>query len=454
MIRHAHVECIGRALLLAIGVLASAAVTAQNILSDGFEGPPLSPAPVVLVLRDDRVATIEMDYNAAHPWGQFWTMRGAPEDDAGFLVTWWPDTPATAAEARLLTGNDSGGSCLNPDHLNAPRLGKSKLLPPGAKWLVTGNRRVQIQPLQNGVLYHLRVERLNALGAINSQPALIDFNGGDGTRVAALRANMTYFDDFNRPLGPADEKLWNNAASTSTDARFNLFFVNDQYHVHTLQGTRVDTTGDKSQTAQRFRKSVRVEPGVRRRIVFDMDAPLSPRSVWYLDLNPVPTDLTGHASFFDEEGALGLPAGILRLRAQYQDFSVSLVDMQGASHRLAGANLEDLGRQAVSNVRRHFEVLLGTDGVQVFVDGLKVIDTDYAPYAFAAGDYELLWVGFGYNVEGCQSLLSGALGQLRFRRSGGRCAHRAQLRDTHRGHRLSEVKSRQRVVPDFYRADP
>jgi len=143
---------------------------------------------------------------------------------------------------------------------------------------------------------------------------------------------------------------------------------------------------------------LRVEHGVRRRIVFDMDAPLSPRSVWYLDLNPIASELTGHASFFDEEGALGLPAGILRLRAAHQSLSVSLIDMQGAAHQLASVDLESVGRQVVSNVRRNYDVRVGTDGVQIFVDGLSVINTSYAPYAFAAADYELLWVGFGYNT--------------------------------------------------------
>ncbi len=378
--------------------LLSATLQAQTIFESGFEGGPLDVAPTVVVLRDDRVATIEMDYNAENPWGQFWNMTGSPEDDAGFLVTWWPDVAPSAEKARSLIGNDSN-SCLNPDHLTAPVLAKGGALPPGARWLVTGNRRVQIQPLTNGALYHLKVERINALGVITSYPRLVDFNGGDGARVAALRTGMTYFDDFNLPLGPADEKLWNNASTTSTDPRFNLFFVNDQYHAHTANGTRVDNTGDKSQTAQRFRKKVRVETGVRRRIVFDMDAPLSPRSVWYLDLNPIPTDLTAHASFFDEEGALGLPAGILRLRAVHQELSVSLIDMQGASHKLAGVNLEELGRQAISNVRRNFDVRVGTDGVQVFIDGRSVLNTSYAPYTFTAGDYELLWVGFGYNTS-------------------------------------------------------
>ncbi len=391
--------------LVALGALAtfllSASAHAQVIFADGFEGAPLGPAPVVRVARDDRVATLDMDYDAEDPWGQFWTMTGDPADDAGFLVTWWPEQTAStdAKDVRLVIGNDGESGCLNPDHLNAPKLARATAaLPPGARWLVTGNRRVQIQALVNGAPYRVRVQRLNALGEITSVAAEQSFAGGDATRVNALRASLTYFDDFNLPLGAADEKLWNNASATSTDARFNLFFINDQLHAHTLHGTRTDHTGDRSQTSQRFRKKVRIEPGVRRRIVFDMDAPLSPRSVWYLDLNPIPTELTAHASFFDEEGALGLPAGILRLRALGQDLSVSLVDAQGASHRLAGVNLEDRGRQAVSNVRRHFDVRVGTDGVEVFVDGRSVLSAGYAPYAFAAGDYELLWIGFGYNT--------------------------------------------------------
>ncbi len=394
------VGLLGPALMSLIG----AAAQAQSLFSDGFEGAPLQPAPVVRVLRDDRVATIEMDYNAENPWGQFWVMTGSPEDDAGFLVTWWPQATTSLEKARAIAGNDAGGSCLNPDHLNAPLTAgdntaeKQTNLPPGARWLVTGNRRVQIQPLANDAAYVVRVERISARGAITSQPMELAFNGGDGARVAGLRSSLTYFDDFNLPMGPADERMWNNASVTSTDPRFNLFFINDQYHAHTLNGTRVENTGDKSQTAQRFRKKLRVENGVRRRIVFDMDAPLSPRSVWYLDLNPIPTELTAHASFFDEEGALGLPAGVLRLRAAHQSLSISLIDMQGAAHQLASVDLETVGRQMLSNVRRQFDVRVGTDGVQVFVDGLSVLNTTYTPYSFAAGDYELLWVGFGYNT--------------------------------------------------------
>jgi hypothetical protein len=379
-------------------LLTGGSLHAQTIFADGFD---LQPPSVVRVLRDDRVATLEMDYNADNAFGQFWNMSGSPRDDAGFLVTWWPVTPSATELARSVAGNDSGGGCLNPDHMTAPLMSTLAVAvapQPGSKWLVTGNRRVQIQPLINGAMYTVRVERINALGQITSNPALVTFNGGDSARVDALRASMTYFDDFNLPLGPADETLWNNAQSTSTDARFNLFFINDQFHAHTLNGTRVDNTGDKSQTSQRFRKKIRIEQNVRRRIVFDMDTPLSPRSVWYLDLNPQPTEATGHASFFDDEGALGLPAGILRLRAGFQELSVSLIDMQGAAHRMASVNMEEVGRQGVSNVRRHFDVRVGTDGVQIFIDDKSVINTTFAPNTFAATDYELLWIGFGYNT--------------------------------------------------------
>jgi hypothetical protein len=387
-------------MLLALLLCGAHAAWAQDaVFANGFE-PVLAVAPVVRVLRDDRVATLEMDYNAEDAWGQFWNMTGSPDDDAGFLVVWWPQATAANEKARLTAGNDAGGSCLNPDHLNTPKMAAPTFdLPPGARWLVTGNRRVQIQPLVNDAPYFVRVQRLSARGQIASQATTLAFNGGDGARVAALRSSLTWFDDFNLAMGPADERLWNNATMVSTDPRFNLFFVNDQFHAHTLNGTKVENTGDKSQTSQRFRKQVRIESSGRRRIVFDMDSPLSPRSVWYLDLNPIPTELTGHASFFDQEGELGMPAGILRLRAQFQTLSVSIVDLQGASHQIATVDMEDVGRQAITNVRRNLDVRVGTGAIEVFIDGRSVINATLAPYSLAAGDYELLWVGFGYNTS-------------------------------------------------------
>lgn len=370
-------------------VVATSTATAETIFRSGFD--PLQAAPEVRVLRDDRVATLEIDYEADDAWGQWWTQQGSGSEAAGFLVSWWPLDGSATSTLVTSRSADAHPGCLSNDATTPQAAGETR-------WMVTANRRVQLQPLLNASPYRVRVERIDTLGAIISLPRIIDFDGGDGARVAALRAQMTWFDDFNLPAGAADEKLWNNATATSTDTRFNLFFINDQYHAHTLNGTRVDNTGDKSQTSQRFRKRLRLEQGTHRRIVFDMDSPLSPRSVWYLDLNPVSTDVTGHADFFDEEGAPGLPAGMLRLRAQGQHFSVNLIDMQGASHRIASVDMEALGRQAVSNVRRSFEVRVGTADIEVHVDGRRIIDADFAPYAVAAGDYELLWIGFGYNT--------------------------------------------------------
>ncbi|MBX3605918.1 MAG: hypothetical protein KF788_11620 [Piscinibacter sp.] len=359
-------------------------------------------------LRDDRVVTLEMDYNADNPWGQFWRMSGSPDDDAGFLVTWWPEA-ATAAERATAALVMDGNVCLSPSSpqrvraMSAERSATTRRplaldLPDGARWLVTANRRVQLQPLDNDRAYRVRVQRLSARGKVSSQANEFGVNGGDGTRVAALRASLTHFDDFNLPLGAADERLWNNAQMVSTDPRFNLFFVNDQFHAHTITGTRVDNTGDRAQTSQRFRKKIRIEPTGERRIVFDMDSPLSPRSVWYLDLNSMPSDLTGHASFFDEEGALGLPAGILRLRMQFQSLSVSIVDMKGASHQVASVDMEQAGRQAVPNVRRSFDVRVSTGRIQVSVDGKSLINANFAPYVLPPGDYDPMWINFGYNT--------------------------------------------------------
>ena len=129
-----------------------------------------------------------------------------------------------------------------------------------------------------------------------------------------------------------------------------------------------------------------------RRIVFDMDGLFSPRSVWYLDLNPVKTDLTGHMSFFDENGVEGLPADVLRLRAQYNDLSVHLINSQGESYSQASVNLADFGRRLSINVRRSFDVRVNTAGIKIYVDSVLVIDTEFAPGDFKPGIYDLLWL--------------------------------------------------------------
>jgi hypothetical protein len=142
--------------LLLIGIATIASARAESIFRYGFE--PLAPAPVVQVLRDDRVATLEMDYAGENAWGQWWTMDGSGHDDAGFLVTWWPEsTSASKLElARPDPRHDGSLGCLST--------GSKSTEADGARWLVTGNRRVQLQPLLNATPYHVRVQRIDALG--------------------------------------------------------------------------------------------------------------------------------------------------------------------------------------------------------------------------------------------------------------------------------------------------
>jgi hypothetical protein len=184
-----------------------------------------------------------------------------------------------------------------------------------------------------------------------------------------------------------------------TDPRFNLFFINSQCHVHTLNGTSNEGAGDRSQVAQRARKPLVIENGIRRRMVFDMDGIFSGRSVWYLDLNPVQTDLMGHLSFFDADGETGLPADVFRIRSMGHDLSVNLINSAGASFLIASAYLPEFGRAMSTNVRRSFDVRLGTDGVEIFVDGTSVLDTDFPAGAFKPGLYYPLWSTVGYNTS-------------------------------------------------------
>lgn len=148
-------------------ITAWSAVEAQSVFRNGFDGAGesnLALAPAVVVLRDDRVATLEMDYDGENAWGQWWTMSGTGADDAGFLVTWWPASLSASKTDELeLHVHTSGSSGCLDDHGGE---GAYKALQPGARWLVTANRRVQLQPLENNLPYLVRVERINALGEI------------------------------------------------------------------------------------------------------------------------------------------------------------------------------------------------------------------------------------------------------------------------------------------------
>lgn len=70
----------------------------------------------------------------------------------------------------------------------------------------------------------------------------------------------------------------------------------------------------------------------------------------------------------------------------------------GASHQIGAADMESLGVQVVSNVRRSFEARVGTDGVEILIDGKSIINAPIPAGALKPGAYELLWNAFGYNT--------------------------------------------------------
>lgn len=356
-----------------------------------FSQIPMFDAPAVSVTRDDHVATVSMDFDFnAGFGGQLWNVNGTDgTDHSGYLVQWWPDQ-AELDSIVFQTG------CATDDHAGTPIVATSAT----PHEMVSVNPLCQIQPIANNREYHVRVYKLNGKGQICSPSTTIDFMGGDPTRVNELRENLAFFDDFNLPMGLPDELKWNNAMTPQTDSRFNLFFINPQCHTHTLTGTRRDSpAGDKAQVAQRARKPIEIVPGERRRIVFDMDGIYSPRGVWYLDLNPVQTDLTGHMSFFDADGDVGLPADVFRIKAQGDEIFIHLIDSQGALYNVASRKMSDIGKRYSINVRRSFDVRLGTDGVTVMVDADTLINATFDPGAFKAGTYYALWSTIGYNTS-------------------------------------------------------
>ncbi len=346
-----------------------------------------SPAPIVEISRDDHVATIEMDFDAGNGT-QLWTVGTDGTDPVGYYLEWWPDASDTSVIIK-------GLGCYSEKSSGTMSIKTAE----DPYSMVSTNPVVQIQPLANEVTYHLKVVKVNSKGEICSPPSISTFEGGDGSRVSDLRSSMTFFDDFNLPMGPPDELKWNNAMTPQTDPRFNLFFINPQCHTHTLTGTLNGAAGDKAQVAQRPRKPIVIEEGVRRRIVFDMDGIFSPRGVWYLDLNPVKTDLTGHTSFTDRDGDAGLPADVFRIKARNNEVTVFLINSLGELYKIATSDLSDFDRRMSTNVRRFFDVRLGVDGVEIFVDGTSVLNTTFPEASFKPGVYDLLWSAIGYNTS-------------------------------------------------------
>ena len=328
-------------------------------------------APVVRVIRDDRVATLELDYVPGNPWTPF-NIGSDGRGAVGYRVSWTPLRSAVNRKREAMFRK------------------------------VTSLRRVQIQPLRNNEPYYVKVEYVNRFGEIVGDFAFGTIQGGNGRRVNRLRQEMTgFFDDFNQPAGLPDERSWNTSFSQTNDPAMQAFFVNPQFHTHTVVGTpSVELFGDRGQTTHRVRNKMVLGQGETRRIVFDIDGfKMGGRAIWYLDLVQEETEMTSHVTVGGGQGASGHPSPGLRFFLEGQSAAVFYFNEAGEQILIQeNRYLEWDGVQTFPNVRRAVEIQLSQNHVTMLMDGVAILDTDLGQGAIETGEYTVLWSAFGYNT--------------------------------------------------------
>ncbi len=334
-------------------------------------------APNVVILRDDRVATLELDFVAGNPWTPF-DLGMDREGPVGYRITW--RLSPEPAEPSL------------PIHFFNKAISQK----------LTSLRRTQIQPLLNDKRYFLKVEYVNRFGKIVGDAAQGVFDGGSSERIDSLRKEMTgFFDDFNVPAGLPDETKWNTSFSRCNDPAMQAFFVNSQFHTHTLCGTPHASVmfGDRGQTTHRVRNPLRIEPNETRRIVFDIDGlHIANRAFWYLDIVDQEVDITGQINVGGGEGRFGHPGIGLRFTLVGQ--TAQLFFFNAAGEQLLVEENRDLhfdGVQTLPNVRRACEIQLSQNHATMLMDGVEVLSSTL-PIKLSPGDHTVLWSVFGYNT--------------------------------------------------------
>ncbi len=260
---------------------------------------------------------------------------------------------------------------------------------------VTTERILQLQPLINGQPYQVSVQSVDNLGNVSNPSAPITFTGSNA-RVAALRAKMTgFFDDFNLPAGAPDELKWNSANSGCNDAAHSAFFINTQFHAHSLIGT---TECDRGQMISRPRGTFDFT-GRTGAITFDFDGEFR-RGHWYLDVQQNFMDISGHVNL-ESESVASNPSNVLRFHQNEQSLGISYIDGQGMEKTLAKTDwnpyppLDWAGLNLVPNVRRHWELQISQSSATIVIDGKAVLK---APLNLPFSKATVLWNEFGYNT--------------------------------------------------------
>lgn len=199
--------------------------------------------------------------------------------------------------------------------------------PAEVKYRQTIHDQIQLQPLTNGVEYDIFVQSVS--GTVQSTPvgSLVYGGGqnrwrqGDGrvsnrttsvsiapssARVDAMRQRLTgFFDDFNTPAGPMDERKWNHAASSCVVPNTAAAFINSQFHAHNMVGSNACDRGGLASRARGVFDITGATTTNPARFEIDMDGATHGRDTWYADFIPVssrsngyPIDITSHNDLF------------------------------------------------------------------------------------------------------------------------------------------------------------
>jgi hypothetical protein len=338
-------------------------------------------------------------------------------DDQTATITW--DKPSNADSSGIVGyyvtwGTQSGGIYTNARQ--------------------TIHQIIQIQPLNNGTPYNVKVQAVhgtvvqvptpNAWGGGSADEARADGDVSSGVvatvtpssaRVDQLRNQMTgFFDDFKTSAGALDELKWNTATSGCAGYGSTGAFINNQFHAHTQVRTVTEDIRycDRSENIARARGvfditgKTEADPGV---VVADFDGAISGRDRWYIDLIPLsartnsaPLDITSHADAFDTEPAdpamirllQSGPAIALKYTGNDKlanqlnylfnicpDFKADL-DLQWCSQNTP-PNISAFpepplipfhGQFPTANVRYHWRVEVSPTKVKLYLNGVKLLE--------------------------------------------------------------------------------